>query len=145
MSTSNTKSEKLERILIKEKKQDVGTIWKKLPDEVKIYVFDQILEKGYADLGMCVLVLSSNCMRTFFHCSPRCDNSCHNLSNFCVPRPGGVWTETMNSSTRFTLSTSPVIFLSIPLHLTGIICIIYTQERKPHRTILIQRESDSTH
>ena len=41
----------LQRILFKSQKQDVKTIWDKLPQEVQIYVFKKIREKNCVDLG----------------------------------------------------------------------------------------------
>ena len=44
-------SKELQRILFKSQKQDVKTIWDKLPKEVQIYVFKKIREKNCVDLG----------------------------------------------------------------------------------------------
>ena len=42
---------KLKLILKKKRQQDVNSIWGILPDEIKIYVFEEIRAKNYTDLG----------------------------------------------------------------------------------------------
>ena len=54
----------LQRILFKSQKQDVKTIWDKLPKEVQIYVFKKIREKNCVDLGK----LSTICFKVAYNC-----------------------------------------------------------------------------